>query len=98
MIGAVAREGCDAVAIVCTNLRGASVAAALERELGIPVYDSIATTVWKSLGLAGVDPTRITRWGSLFRDLRPTPWSSGRPPQGDAEAVPSTSLSAGARG
>jgi maleate isomerase len=98
LIGAVASEGCDAVAIVCTNLRGASVAAAMERELGLPIYDSIATTVWKSLGLAGVDGSRLTQWGSLFRDLRPTPWSSGRPPQNDAETAPSTKLSAEARG
>jgi maleate isomerase len=98
MIGAVASEGCDAVAIVCTNLRGASVAAAMERELRLPIYDSIATTVWKSLGLAGVDGSRVIQWGSLFRDLRPSPWSSGRAPQGGAETALSTGLSAGARG
>jgi maleate isomerase len=63
----VAREGCDAVAIVCTNIRGARLAAELERELGIPVYDSIATTVWKSLRLAGIDASRLQGWGSLFR-------------------------------
>ena len=63
---AVANEGCDAVAVVCTNMRGARLAEALEEELGIPVYDSIATTVWKSLRLAGVDPSRVQGWGSLF--------------------------------
>lgn len=66
MVRDVAREGCDAAAIVCTNMRGAAVAAALERELGLPVYDSIATTVWKSLQVAGLDPSRLPDWGSLF--------------------------------
>jgi maleate isomerase len=70
MVRAVVREGCDAVAIVCTNMRGAGLAAPLERELGIPVYDSIATTVWKSLGVAGVPPARVEGWGRLFQDSR----------------------------
>jgi maleate isomerase len=47
-------------------MRGARLAEALEEELGVPVYDSIATTVWKSLQLAGVDPARVRGWGSLF--------------------------------
>lgn len=68
MIRAVAREGCHAVAVVCTNMRGARVAADLEAELGLPVYDSIATTVWKSLLLAGVAPDRVQGWGGLFSD------------------------------
>ncbi len=66
LVRAVAREGCEAVAVVCTNMRGARLAGSLEEELGIPVYDSIATTVWKSLQLAGVDPSRVQGWGSLF--------------------------------
>src|SRR6267154_4542876 len=53
MIRAVRNEGCDAVAVVCTNMRAASLVPALETELGIPIYDSIAVTVWKSLLAAG---------------------------------------------
>ncbi len=56
----------QALAILCTNLRGAPLAAELEQELGVPVYDSIATVVWKALQLAGVDVRRIKRWGRLF--------------------------------
>ena len=41
-------------------------AARLEAEFGVPVYDTIATVVWKSLRLAGVDTRRLTGWGSLF--------------------------------
>ena len=70
MIRAVAKDGCDAVAIVCTNMRGASLVPALEAELGIPIYDSISVTVWKSLLLAGADPARVTGWGQLFSDKR----------------------------
>ncbi|WP_050577397.1 maleate cis-trans isomerase family protein [Sinorhizobium arboris] len=66
MVRAVARQGCDAVAVVCTNMCAAPLAAALEQELGIPVYDSIATTVWKSLTLAGVETAPLQGWGSLF--------------------------------
>jgi maleate isomerase len=62
----VAIKGCDAVAILCTNMRGTRIAAEMEKELSLPVYDSIATTVWKSLVIAGIEPARIAGWGSLF--------------------------------
>ena len=71
MIRDVAGEGCDAVAIVCTNMRGAGLAERMEQDIGIPIYDSVAVTLWKSLSTAGVDPTQVTGWGSLFRDARP---------------------------
>ena len=56
----------DAVAIVCTNMRGAPLAEELEAQYGIPIYDTVATTVWKSLQTAGVDTRRVTGWGRLF--------------------------------
>ncbi|HEX5078711.1 MAG TPA: aspartate/glutamate racemase family protein [Geminicoccaceae bacterium] len=59
----------DAITIFCTNLRGAPVAARMEQELGIPIYDTIATGVWKSLLLAGVAPARVRGWGRLFAEL-----------------------------
>ena len=52
--------------MICTNLRAAPLVAALEQETGIPIYDTIATAVWKSLVLTGVDPALVTGWGSLF--------------------------------
>jgi maleate isomerase len=63
----VAKERPDAIAVICTNLRVTPSVAKLERETGIPVYDSIATVVWKCLKLAGVDTRRIAEWGSLFQ-------------------------------
>ena len=68
MVRTVAAAKPQALAIFCTNLRGAPVVAQLEAELGIPIYDTIATIVWKSLKLAGGDPTEIKGWGSLFQD------------------------------
>lgn len=58
----------DALVILCTNLRGAALAPALEAELGIPVIDSISAVVWKSLRLAGTDTRRVIRWGRLFQE------------------------------
>ena len=60
----------DAIAIFCTNLRGAAVVEALEAELGLPIYDTVATALWKSLKTAGVDPARIRGWGRLFSEVR----------------------------
>ena len=53
--------------MLCTNLRAAPLVASLEAELGVPIYDTIATAVWKSLRLSGIEPNRITGWGRLFQ-------------------------------
>lgn len=56
----------DAIAVVCTNMRAAPLVAELEAAHGIPIYDTVATTVWKSLKIAGVDTRRVTGWGRIF--------------------------------
>jgi maleate isomerase len=56
----------EAITTFCTNLNAAHLAAGLEREHRIPVYDTISTVVWKALLLAGIEPDRIEGWGSLF--------------------------------
>lgn len=66
LIEDVAREGCDAIVVLCTNMRGASPAERLETTLGVPVLDSIAITLWSCLVATGVDPSQIKGWGSLF--------------------------------
>jgi len=66
MIRTAAADKPDAIGIICTNLRAATIVADLERETGIPIYDTIATALWKSLRLAGADPTRVKGWGRLF--------------------------------
>ncbi|OWY27584.1 maleate cis-trans isomerase family protein [Herbaspirillum robiniae] len=69
MVREVAKDKPQAITIFCTNLRGAPLVEELEKEVGIPIYDTISTVVWKSLKQAGADPSRIRNWGSLFRDV-----------------------------
>jgi maleate isomerase len=69
MIREVAAARPDAISVFCTNLRGAPLADPLERELGIPIYDSTAAAVWGALRVAGVDPKVVRGWGRLFSDV-----------------------------
>jgi maleate isomerase len=66
LIREVAEAKPDAVTVLCTNFRGAPVVAELEQQLGLPIYDSVATALWQSLKVAGVDTRRVNGWGSLF--------------------------------
>jgi len=70
MVREVAAARPDAIMILCTNLLGGPLVAELEAEFGIPILDSVATVVWKSLALAGADTRRVQGWGGLF-DLKP---------------------------
>jgi maleate isomerase len=66
LIREVAADRPDAIAVLCTNMRGAPLVSELEAEFDIPIHDSVAVTVWKSLKLAGVDPSRVQGWGRVF--------------------------------
>jgi maleate isomerase len=66
LIREVAADRPDAIAVLCTNMRGAALVSELEAEFDIPIHDSVAVTVWKSLKLAGVDPSRVQGWGRVF--------------------------------
>jgi maleate isomerase len=66
MIREVAAARPQAITTFCTNLRAAHLAAELESELNIPIFDTISTVVWKALQIAGVDTRRVQGWGSLF--------------------------------
>ncbi|ALM53565.1 aspartate/glutamate racemase family protein [Halomonas huangheensis] len=72
MVRDVARARPQAITILCTNLRGAGIVEALEKDIGIPIYDSVSVTVWKALIMANVDPARVRGWGGLFQDPRLT--------------------------
>ncbi|HUH40240.1 MAG TPA: aspartate/glutamate racemase family protein [Castellaniella sp.] len=63
----VATQRPDAMTVMCTNLKGAQLAARIEAETGIPLYDSVATVVWKSLLMAGYDVRKLEGWGQLFQ-------------------------------
>lgn len=64
MVREVVEQGCDAAAIVCTNMRGAQVAKRLQTELGTPILDSVAVTLWASLRAAGADDiaAQLFKW------------------------------------
>jgi maleate isomerase len=69
MIRAVAEARPDAITVLCTNLRAAPLAEELERELGIPIYDSVATALWGALRAAGQHGRRVEGWGRLLREI-----------------------------
>lgn len=56
----------EAITTFCTNLHAARLADAVESELGIPLLDTVSTTVWGALRAAGVDPATVRGWGRLF--------------------------------
>lgn len=66
MLREVAEQGPEAITIMCTNLHGAQLVDEMEQELGIPIYDSVATVVWKALKTVGVESPALKGWGRLF--------------------------------
>ncbi len=66
MMQEVASDRPEAIATFCTNLRAAPLAAAVETETGIPLLDTVSTTVWGALRAAGADTSVLRRWGQLF--------------------------------
>lgn len=62
----VAAHGPDAIVVLCTNMRGPLIAAQVEREVGIPVFDSIAVTLWGAMQEAGLDTRPLEGFGRLF--------------------------------
>lgn len=70
MVRSVAAAKPQAIVCLCTNFPAAVLAAPLETELGIPVYDSTALGVWHGLQLCGADARPATAlWGSLFSEV-----------------------------
>lgn len=65
---AIGHSEADAVSVVCTNMNGAAIAAAIESESGKPVLDSVAVTAWQALRMAGMPQPKLAgRWGGLFK-------------------------------
>jgi maleate isomerase len=65
----VAEGPAEAVITLCTNLRAAPLVERLEAEIGLPIFDSVATAMWGALRLADVDPAQVRGWGRLFRSV-----------------------------
>ena len=68
MVYEVAEAKPKAITTFCTNLKAAHLVRELEAEVGIPIYDTISTVVWKSLKLAGYDVRKVQGWGRLFQE------------------------------
>ena len=67
LIGEVAAAQPQAITTFCTNLRAAPLAVEVERTLGIPLLDTVSTTVWGMLRAAGANPAQVQGWGGLFQ-------------------------------
>ncbi|MCM2341101.1 aspartate/glutamate racemase family protein [Rhodoferax sp.] len=66
MMRTVALAHPQAMTTFCTNLHAAPLAQSIEAELGIPLLDTVSTTVWGMLRTAGVSPSAIRGWGQLY--------------------------------
>ena len=63
---AVARP--DAILAWCTNFPAGPLAGAIEREVGVPLYDATSLGLWRALSILGVEFTRAPAlWGAAFR-------------------------------
>ena len=60
MCRAMARAAPEAIIIMCTNLRGATLTASLTRQLGIPVINSVAVTFQHCLMVMGLGTVSLT--------------------------------------
>lgn len=57
----------ECILVACTNLPAAVVLDEMEAELGKPIFDSIAVTLWKALKMTSID-VPLHGWGRLLRD------------------------------
>jgi maleate isomerase len=67
LMSEVAAESPQAITTFCTNLRAAQLAPQVERTLGMPLLDTVSTTVWGMVRAAGGSPSEIRGWGELFQ-------------------------------
>ncbi|HEY6134326.1 MAG TPA: Asp/Glu/hydantoin racemase [Rubrivivax sp.] len=66
MLRDVARSKPQAIVAFCTNFPAAPIVPEMERELGIPIYDTVTMGVWGALQAAGVDTRAGHEWGRVF--------------------------------
>ena len=67
LMAEVAQAKPQAITTFCTNLHAAQLAPEIERTLGIPLLDTVSTTVWGMMRAAGATPAAITGWGEMFQ-------------------------------
>jgi len=66
MVADVSSCAPQAITTFCTNLRAADLAPQIEARWGIPLLDTVSTTMWGMLRAVGRDPRAIRGWGQLF--------------------------------
>ncbi|NYT44272.1 aspartate/glutamate racemase family protein [Alcaligenaceae bacterium] len=57
----------ECLVVGCTNLAAAVVLDEMEHELGKPIFDSVAVTLWQALKMAEIN-NPLHGWGKLLRD------------------------------
>jgi maleate isomerase len=67
LMAQVAQDQPQAITTFCTNLHAAQLAPGVERAFGIPLLDTVSTTVWGMVRAAGGSPAAVTGWGELFQ-------------------------------
>jgi maleate isomerase len=66
MLRDLARGRPQAIVTFCTNFPAAPLVPEMERELGIPIYDTVTMGVWGALKHARVDTRSGRDWGRVF--------------------------------
>jgi maleate isomerase len=66
MMREVAKSKPQAIVSFCTNFPAAPIVGEMERELGIPVYDTVTMGVWSVLSMLGMDTKPGRAWGRVF--------------------------------
>lgn len=62
----VGAAGPQAIVTYCTNLHAAPLAPRFEQTHGIPLLDTVSTTVWGMLRAAGARTDQVQGWGALY--------------------------------
>lgn len=65
----VAQARPQAITTFCTNLRAAHLAQRIEDELGLPLFDTVSTTVWGQLRAVGAGAADVQGWGRWFSQV-----------------------------
>ena len=66
MIQETCINGAQAVTTYCTNLHAAQLAEQVEKVTGVPLLDTVSTTVWGALTKLNINPAQIKGWGQVY--------------------------------
>jgi maleate isomerase len=67
MIQETCINGAQAVSTYCTNLHAAQLAEQVEKITGVPLLDTVSTTVWGALTKLDINPAQVKGWGQLYQ-------------------------------